>query len=170
MPPVGNKTLWVYDRLWFRATRGAEHGSEYASPFRVLAWTDRHGLLMGGRCRQPRSGFSTMSLSNRIELAKDGTRVIGLDSAGVWKQLNRAAFLFQHTLANHPLFDIPRLLTLAKGVIDRGDPTKFGLTVAGDAKFNSAPWHFIPDGARPRAIIKLARNLPTVSIVPKSFT
>jgi Cupin-like domain len=80
-----------------------------------------------------------MSLSNRIELAKDGTRVIGLDSAGVWKQLNRAAFLFQHTLANHPLFDIPRLLTLAKGVIDRGDPTKFGLTVAGDAKFNSAP-------------------------------
>jgi hypothetical protein len=38
------------------------------------------------------------------------------------------------------LFDIPQLLKLAKGVIDRGDPTKFGLTVEGDAKFNSAPW------------------------------
>ena len=81
-----------------------------------------------------------MSLSNRIEQTKDGTRVIGLDNAGIWKQLNRAPYLFHHTLANHPLFDIPQLLTLAKGVIDRGDPTKFGLRVEGDAKFNSAPW------------------------------
>ncbi|MGH6868338.1 MAG: hypothetical protein ACREDA_05590 [Methylocella sp.] len=80
-----------------------------------------------------------MSLSNTIEQAKDGTRVIGLDNASVWKQLNRTPYLFHHTLANHPLFDIPQLLTLAKGVIDRGDPTKFGLTVQGDAKFNSAP-------------------------------
>jgi hypothetical protein len=81
-----------------------------------------------------------MSLSNRIEQAKDGTRVIGLDNAGIWKQLHRASYLFHHTLANHPLFDIPRLLTLAKGVIDRGDQTKFALRVEGDAKFNSAPW------------------------------
>ncbi|MGH6811133.1 MAG: hypothetical protein ACREDM_01915 [Methylocella sp.] len=28
-----------------------------------------------------------MSLSNRIEQAKDGTRVIGIDNAGIWKQL-----------------------------------------------------------------------------------
>ena len=80
-----------------------------------------------------------MSLSNRIEQAKDGTRVIGLDNASIWKQLNRAPYLFHHTLANHPLFDIPQLLKLATGVIDRGDPTKFGLRVEGDAKFNSAP-------------------------------
>ena len=79
-----------------------------------------------------------MSLSNRVEQAK-GTRVIGLDNANIWKQLNRAPYLF-HPLANHPLFDIPRLLTLAKGVIDRGDPTKFALRVEGDAEFNSAPW------------------------------
>src|ERR1700730_824137 len=81
-----------------------------------------------------------MSLSNRIEQTKNGTRVIGLDNAGIWKQLNRAPYLFHHTLANHPLFDIPQLLTLAKGVIDRGDQTKFALRVEGDAKFNSAPW------------------------------
>lgn len=80
-----------------------------------------------------------MSFSNRIEQAKDGTHVIGLDNAGIWKQLNRAPYLFHHTLANHPLFDIPRLLKLAMGVIARGDPTKFGLRVEGDAKFNSAP-------------------------------
>jgi Cupin-like domain len=80
-----------------------------------------------------------MSLSNRIEQAKDGTHVIGVDTAGIWKQLNRAPYLFHHTLANHPLFDILRLLTLAKGVLDRGDPTKFDLNVEGDAKFNSAP-------------------------------
>jgi len=80
-----------------------------------------------------------MSLSNRVEQAK-GTRVIGLDNANIWKQLNRTPYLFHHTLANHPLFDIPRLLTLAKGVIDRGDPTKFALRVEGDAEFNSAPW------------------------------
>lgn len=81
-----------------------------------------------------------MSLSNPIEEAKDGTRVIGLDNADIWKQLNRAPYLFHHGLANHPLFDIPQLLKLAKGVIDRGDPTKFGLTVAEDARFNDAPW------------------------------
>src|SRR3984893_6373386 len=81
-----------------------------------------------------------MSLSNRIEKTKNGTPFIRLDNAGIWKQLNRAPYLFPHTLANHPLFDIPQLLTLAKGVIDRGDPTKFGLRVEGDAKFNSAPW------------------------------
>src|ERR1700730_5207234 len=81
-----------------------------------------------------------MYFSNRIEQATDGTRVIGLDNAGIWKQLNRAPYLFHHALADHPLFDIPRLLTLAKGVIDRGDPSKFGLRVEGDAKFNSAPW------------------------------
>ena len=80
-----------------------------------------------------------MSFSNRIEQAKDSTPVIGLDNAGIWKQLNRAPYLFHHTLANHPLFDIPRLLKLAMGVIARGDPTKFGLRVEGDAKFNSAP-------------------------------
>jgi len=80
-----------------------------------------------------------MSLSNRIEQAKDGARVIGLDDAGIWKQLNCAPYLFHHALANHPLFDIPRLLKLAMGVIDRGDPTKFGLRIEGDAKFNSAP-------------------------------
>ena len=78
-----------------------------------------------------------MSLSNRIEQAKDGTRVIGLDNAGIWKELNRAPYLFHHTLANHPLFDIPRLPTLAKGLIDRGDPTKFALRVEGDAKFKA---------------------------------
>lgn len=82
-----------------------------------------------------------MSLPNRIEQEKVGPRVIGLDNAGIWKQLNRAPYLFHHTLANHPLFDIPRLLKLAKGVIDRGDPTEFGLRVEGDAKFNSVPLH-----------------------------
>jgi hypothetical protein len=80
-----------------------------------------------------------MSLSNRTDQARDGTRVIDLDDAGIWKQLNRAPYLFHHALANHPLFDIPRLLKLAKGVIDRGDPTKFALRIEGDAKFNSAP-------------------------------
>jgi hypothetical protein len=80
-----------------------------------------------------------MSLSNQIDQARDGTRVIDLDDAGMWKQLNRAPFLFHHALANHSLFDIPRLLKLAKGVIDRGDPTKFALRIEGDAKFNSAP-------------------------------
>ena len=80
-----------------------------------------------------------MSLSSRIGQTNDGTHVIGLDNAGIWQQLNRAPYLFRHTLANHPLFDIPRLLKLAKGVIDRGDPTAFGLRVEGDAKFNSAP-------------------------------
>jgi|GEM_PF-4136756 len=44
-----------------------------------------------------------MSLSNRIDQAKDGTLVIGLDNAGIWEQLNRAPYLFHHTLANHPL-------------------------------------------------------------------
>jgi hypothetical protein len=100
--------------------------------------------LTGGVCAWDAAGnqdqgFSTMSLSNRIEQAKDGTRVIGLDNAGIWKQLNCAPYLFHHALANHPLFDIPRLLKLAMGVIDRGDPTKFGLRIEGDAKFNSAP-------------------------------
>ncbi|MGI8567693.1 MAG: cupin-like domain-containing protein [Methylocella sp.] len=80
-----------------------------------------------------------MYFSNRIEQEKEGMRVIGLDNASIWKQLNRTPYLFHHTLANHPLFDIPRLLKLAKGVIDRGDATKFALSVEGDAKFNSAP-------------------------------
>ena len=49
----------------------------------------------------------------------------------------------------NPLFDIPQLLKLAKGVIDRGDPTKFGLTVAEDAKFNDAPWQVsLPEAIR----------------------
>jgi hypothetical protein len=44
-----------------------------------------------------------MSLSNRIDQAKDGTLVIGLDNAGIWEQLNRAPYYFHHTLANRPL-------------------------------------------------------------------
>lgn len=80
-----------------------------------------------------------MSLSTLVEHAKDNTRVIGRENPGIWKRFNSAPYLFRHTMANHPLFDITKLLTLAKGAIDRGDPTKFALTVEGDAKFNSAP-------------------------------
>ena len=41
-----------------------------------------------------------------------------------WHDVNRAPFVFEHRLANHPLFEVPRLTRLAQTAIEngRGDP------------------------------------------------
>src|SRR5262245_21693311 len=48
------------------------------------------------------------------------------DSA-TWKAMGRSPFAFRHQLAHHPLFDISQLAQLARSVVRRGDPHKFGL-------------------------------------------
>ncbi|WP_051952636.1 cupin-like domain-containing protein [Methylocapsa aurea] len=79
------------------------------------------------------------SLSNQVAEAPD-VRIIGPDEPSVWKQMNCAPFTFRHNLANHPLFDLAKLASLATAAVERGDPAKFGFRIkGGDAKFNDAP-------------------------------
>lgn len=49
-----------------------------------------------------------------------------LDSAN-WETIGRTPFAFRHRLAHHSLFDISELAQLARSVMKRGDPNKFGV-------------------------------------------
>jgi len=44
-----------------------------------------------------------------------------------WNALGRSPFVFGHQLAHHPLFDLSQLANLARSVVRRGDPNKFGV-------------------------------------------
>jgi len=43
------------------------------------------------------------------------------------KAIGQSPFTFEHQLAHHPLFDIFQLASLARSVVRRGDPNKFGV-------------------------------------------
>jgi hypothetical protein len=59
----------------------------------------------------------------------DGGKIVAEERADIpsWKMVNRAPFVFAHSLARHPLFDISRLAGVAADVIRRGDPNKYGV-------------------------------------------
>jgi hypothetical protein len=80
-----------------------------------------------------------MSLSNQTGRPIGIPPIIVPDNISAWSQFNRAPYTFNHSLADHPLFDIERLLSLAKSVLDRGDPLNCWLAIEGDEKFNGSP-------------------------------
>jgi hypothetical protein len=51
-----------------------------------------------------------------------------------WKDIGRSPFVFKHQLAHHPLFDISQLAHLARCVVKRGDPNKFGVRFASSGR------------------------------------
>jgi hypothetical protein len=46
------------------------------------------------------------------------------DSASFSENYNRASFMFSHNLAGHPLFEVPRLMTLANTIASKGESEK----------------------------------------------
>jgi hypothetical protein len=67
--------------------------------------------------------------------AKD--RLIWPNEGADWSGLNSKPFLFHHRLADHPLFEIPRLVELVDKVLGRGDDRKYA--VYGDASIAALP-------------------------------
>ncbi len=63
------------------------------------------------------------------------------------KNFNISSFGFEHSLADHPLFELPRLARLAKVMLDRGDTEKY---VALSGKFTAVGANFgsMEPGAR----------------------
>ena len=47
-------------------------------------------------------------------------RILAVNEADLYQQLNRNSFMFTHNLAEHPLFQIPRLVELASHLITYG--------------------------------------------------
>jgi hypothetical protein len=58
-----------------------------------------------------------------VERAPD-TVILG-DDTPFRQSFNRRAFAFDHTLASHPLFTVPRLVALAEKILTEGDPHNF---------------------------------------------
>jgi hypothetical protein len=67
----------------------------------------------------------------------DAARFIDRGDGADWSRLNEAPFQFRHRLADHPLFQIPRMVELVDGVLERGDAGKYA--VYGDASIEKLP-------------------------------
>ncbi len=68
-----------------------------------------------------------------------GGRVIGESRKAIWSTVNYAPFVFQHSLANHPLFEAERLLELAVRALERGERIRSWFRIEGDEEFEGAP-------------------------------
>lgn len=70
-------------------------------------------------------------------------RVLVAQPAEFKQKYNLQPFEFQHTLANSPLFTLPRLAAVAERMLSRGDLQKFvarsGKSALADAKFKDMP-------------------------------
>jgi hypothetical protein len=66
------------------------------------------------------------------------SRIFAADSPAFRDQFNREPFAFTHQLADHPLFDLPRLATLAQTLIEKGpENVRWQVSDAGvDEKWN----------------------------------
>jgi hypothetical protein len=65
--------------------------------------------------------------------------LLSANPADFARDFNVKSFMFRHALADHPLFTLPRLATLADRTLEQGDLRKFvalgGKTSSSDAKF-----------------------------------
>ena len=55
-----------------------------------------------------------------------------------WENLNRAPFTFRHSLENHPLFEISKLVKVAEAAIEKRGPRK--VYIPNDEELNKLPW------------------------------
>ena len=67
--------------------------------------------------------MSPVSISNSTVESSNNV-FHGEEAASFCENYNRAPFMFSHNLAGHPLFEIPRLITLAETIANRGDQEK----------------------------------------------
>src|SRR5579871_3569226 len=64
-----------------------------------------------------------------------GGRLLDADAREFGRNFNVRSFMFRHRMCGHPLFELPRLASLAERMLDRGDMKKF---VALGGKENTA--------------------------------
>ena len=80
----------------------------------------------GGRLRNGESRAS--NLQAPPSSTGRALNAIGTKDSDAWKTLDHEPFLFRHNLADHPLFEIPRLAKLAAAVLRRGDRLKYAMS------------------------------------------
>jgi hypothetical protein len=70
-------------------------------------------------------------------------RLLEADAIQFRRDFNAKSFMFRHSLADNPLFQLPRLATLAQRMLDRGDLGKFvalgGAANSAASKFTAMP-------------------------------
>jgi len=67
------------------------------------------------------------TIPGSADLAESNVVDTNVVDSAAWKTIGRSPFTFNHQLAHHPLFDISQLAHLARSVVRRGDPNKFGV-------------------------------------------
>jgi hypothetical protein len=72
-----------------------------------------------------------------------GSRSLLIDSPDFKDNFNSKPFMFNHALANSPLFSVQRLKSVAEKMLEKGDPknitTRVGRSTLSDAKFSAMP-------------------------------
>jgi hypothetical protein len=83
--------------------------------------------------------------------------LLGADPREFRSNFNVRSFIFRHNMCGHPLFELPRLATLAAGMLDRGDTQHF---VALGGKENTAVTKFtaMPQERRLAATVQELAN------------
>jgi Cupin-like domain len=69
--------------------------------------------------------------------------ILEADSQNFRQNFNKASFQCSHTLAGHPLFEIPRLVELARLLVEKGGRQKVhssGSDVSAHQKWSDMPW------------------------------